>query len=596
MLNHIHYKRNLALALAMTVLTACQTAPAPTELETDAAPSVEDDSDGDVQPAPDDEGVEPVVPVSGGAVQVHLGAAPLTLDPTAIAPLDTAGMDIVVNVFSGLTQINPITRRVEPALAREWQVSDDGLTWTVFLRDDLNWVRVNEAGDVEAVRPIVSADVVTAVERGCRNDVVTTSVQRLYIIEGCRQLNRLPPEEITPAITEQTLRARILNDTVVEFTLTEDYGAFAALMAAPVMYPVPNDVIAAHGANWTLPENIITSGPYALSVGQADAQYQLLRNPQSTTGSNLDIVDVSVGDLVDPLGAVTAGDFDFVVVPDQVAIDSPEQVQRLALPVTAFITINHESPVINQAEIKAAFSRGLDREAIVTEFQQAQGQLAMPAYVANPPGSVDGSLYQDVSVPFDAGAAQLAINDAGLNSCLGLPDRTFAVDNSAQSIGLVQAFVSNWATNLSCRPEAFTVEPLTQREILVILKRPPEGVEQPRPGFAMFYWQGETPDAQHWYADIFGCRDPFFRDSYLNSLRECSDADELLLRLYREHDPDVRASLQPQVEQAFFGTQEGEFPVIPVLHYARGVAASEQLSTNVIEGGPLRFSYWQVTQ
>lgn len=590
--------RNAMLAVAgislLVAVSACQPDEAPA---TEGPPPIEEAAS--EENAPDEPTVEEevsAVPVDDAGITVNLGAAPVTLDPTAVGALDSAGNDVIVNVFSGLAQINPVTRRVEPALAREWQVSADGLTWTVFIRDDVNWVRGTEAGEVEVVRSIVAADVVAAVQRGCRNDVLSPNVQRLFIIEGCRQLNRLPPEDITPEVIAQTLRARILNDTVIEFTLVEDYGAFASLMAAPVMYPVPADVIEAHGENWTLPENILASGAYTIVPSAEPAELQLIRNAPIGGPGNVQQVTVSFDAAGATLAAVSSGAADFVVVSDQEAIGNSNQVQPVALPVTAFITINHESPVINQAEIKAAFSRGLDRQSIVEQFQATSGQFAMPAYVASPPGSVDGSLYQDVAVPFDAGAAQRAINEAGLNSCLGLPDRTFAVDTSDQSTQLVQSYINNWAANLGCRPEAFTVEPLSQREVLVILQRPPVGVEQPRPGFAMFYWQGEALDAQHWYADIFGCRDPFFRDSYLNSLRECSAADELLLQLYSEDNADVRASLMPQVEAAYFDTLSGEFPVIPVLHYARGVASAPRLDTGIMEGGALQFSYWQVTE
>ncbi len=593
-----YFLRNLLLT-ALFILVGCQSKPGPDldgqlgEVQQPSDEAEEVVEEATVESIPEGNNAE--VPASA-TIRVHLGQAPLTLDPTSVAPLDTAGTDIVTNIFSGLTQINPVTRRVEPALARDWEVSDDGLTWTVFLRDDIHWASVAADGSIEQSRPIVAADVVAAVERGCRNDVLTIQVERLFVIDGCRQINRLPPEQITPEIIEQTLRARILNNTVIEFILVEDYGAFSVLMASSVMYPIPADRIAAHGDNWTLPENILTSGQYTLAPPEGNAQYTLRRNPQMPAAGNVGTVNVVVGDASNALDQVASGNLDFAVVPDQVAIDNPSEVQKIALPVTAFIAINHESPVINQAELKAAFSRGLDRSAIVAEFETANSQLAIPAYVASPPGSVSASLYRDVTTNFDAGAAQQAINDAGLNGCLGLPDRTFAVDNSEQSIGLVQTFVNNWSRNLGCREEAFQLEALTQREILVILKRPPVGVEQPRPGLAMFYWQGEVQDAQHWYADIFGCRDPFFRDSYLNSLRECSEADELLLRMYREDDPDVRASLMPQVEQAFFGVQSGEFPVIPVLHYARGVVVSNRLDTNLLEGGPLQFSYWQVIQ
>ena len=41
--------------------------------------------------------------------------------------------------FEGLTEMSWLTNRVEPSLARSWVHSDDGLTWTFLLREDVRW-------------------------------------------------------------------------------------------------------------------------------------------------------------------------------------------------------------------------------------------------------------------------------------------------------------------------------------------------------------------------------------------------------------------------------------------------------------------------
>ena len=79
---------------------------------------------------------------------------PPHLDPTAGAP---AAIDEVVyaNVFEGLTRIGR-NGEVQPALAKSWEVSDDGLTYTFALRDG---VKFHDGTAFD------SADVVFALER-----------------------------------------------------------------------------------------------------------------------------------------------------------------------------------------------------------------------------------------------------------------------------------------------------------------------------------------------------------------------------------------------------------------------------------------------
>ena len=62
---------------------------------------------------------------------------PLTLN-LALAN-DSGSTGVLGYLFEGLTEISWLTNQVEPALAESWMHSDDGLTWTFFLRKDVTW-------------------------------------------------------------------------------------------------------------------------------------------------------------------------------------------------------------------------------------------------------------------------------------------------------------------------------------------------------------------------------------------------------------------------------------------------------------------------
>jgi peptide/nickel transport system substrate-binding protein len=72
-----------------------------------------------------------------GVLVVGQVAEPKSLDPQ----VDTAANDfrILVNLFDGLVQFKPGTLEVEPALAKSWTISDDGLVYTFKLREGVKF-------------------------------------------------------------------------------------------------------------------------------------------------------------------------------------------------------------------------------------------------------------------------------------------------------------------------------------------------------------------------------------------------------------------------------------------------------------------------
>ena len=68
---------------------------------------------------------------------------------------DPDGIDLIENLFVGLTRYNHQTNQVEPALAMEWETSSNGRIWTFHLRDDIFWVRPSDRtidGDRKSTR------------------------------------------------------------------------------------------------------------------------------------------------------------------------------------------------------------------------------------------------------------------------------------------------------------------------------------------------------------------------------------------------------------------------------------------------------------
>ena len=72
-----------------------------------------------------------------GVLIVGQIAEPKSLDPAAVTAVND--FRILVNVYEGLTRYKSGTLEVEPALATEWSISEDGTEYTFTLRDGVSF-------------------------------------------------------------------------------------------------------------------------------------------------------------------------------------------------------------------------------------------------------------------------------------------------------------------------------------------------------------------------------------------------------------------------------------------------------------------------
>ena len=89
-----------------------------------------------------------------GIFRVAVPALPSTLDP-ALAAEPSSGL-LARQVFDSLLQYRESSSDVEPALATQWQVSRDGLTWSFRLREG---VRFHDG------TPLTAAEAAASLER-----------------------------------------------------------------------------------------------------------------------------------------------------------------------------------------------------------------------------------------------------------------------------------------------------------------------------------------------------------------------------------------------------------------------------------------------
>ncbi len=587
------------MALILALMIACQ-APTQTE-EQPVSPSPEEESISIEAPTEAGEEVEPPADPAeiseAVAVSINLGQPPLTLDPVGVAPLDASGGDLAEGLFGGLTRLDTDRGLTTPSFAREWEVSEDGLTWIIHLRDDIFWVGVNpDSGEVEQKRPIMAADVVYAAVRACQYDTHAPMYLSAMVIKGCEQIYAQDTAAITPEFIEQHFGAKVLNDVTVEFTLTGPPATFPTLMAMPILRPVPFDLVESKRENWAQPENIWTSGPYAIQPGgDSTSGYQLVSNPYWPFDREGNVEAITVA--FDP---GTTGDYALSVLPHDQIPTADSINPQLAQPAGSYIAFSYDTYPFSHVGIRQAFALSIDRQAIIEQVLKPNGITGVPAYTLIPPGMASAPYYGEVGAHFDPDAAHRIMGETGFGECLNMPSVTILTDTSPLSLALAEAYVAQWGGVLNCSSELFVIEQAPLRDVLDTLRQPPGPIERERPGLIMFSWQADSLDAHPWLTDVIGCQE-LYPEAYLDQVRECLPAEQQLTTAANLQDGEARRQIYTDVENAFFGP-EGDMPLIPIYFTTRPLVLQESLMLRppwldfmpLVYSGPLQFDRWVV--
>ena len=192
----------------------------------------------------------------GGRLIVALRAEPKTFNP--LNAIDQPSRDIIGRMSSDLLHIHAISQQTDPALAKSWKVSRDGLKYTLTLRRGL---RFSDGQPFSA------------------DDVVFTF--RLHLDEKVHS-----PQRDLLVIAGQPITVKKLNASTVEFRLAKPYAAAERIFDSIAI--LPEHLLAKAyeegkvSEMWSLnskPAEIAGMGPFRLKEYVPGQQLVLERNP-----------------------------------------------------------------------------------------------------------------------------------------------------------------------------------------------------------------------------------------------------------------------------------------------------------------------------
>jgi oligopeptide transport system substrate-binding protein len=302
------------------------------------------------------------------------GAEPTSLDP---ARVDEAWeINIVDELVVGLARVDN-QGRVVPGLARSWETSPDGLTWTFHLRDAL-W---------SDGRPVTAGDFVYGIRRELDPKTASYSAFILFpFLKNAAAVNagKLP-------LSAAGVDAPDPHTVVIR--LAHPWPLLPRYAADRSMRPIPPWAVERWGDAWTQPDHYVVDGPYRLVKWRLGDAVVLAKNPRYWDASHVcfDEVDFTPSsDAISNERSLRAGDLDIstTVQSNRVAFlrRSPLRDYLRVAPEygVTYIPFNVRDPALKDVRVRQALSMAIDRDFIAGKLLRG-GQT--PAYSLIPPNA-----------------------------------------------------------------------------------------------------------------------------------------------------------------------------------------------------------------
>ncbi len=176
---------------------------------------------------------------------------------------------VITNLVDGLLE-NDSYGNLTPALAEDWSVSADGLTYTYKLRKDAKWY----TADGEEYAPVKAQDFVAGIKyaadkKGQAMDLIQNSIKGLN-------------DYVTGATNDfTTVGVKALDDYTVEYTLTRPEPYWNSKTTNSILFPVNEEFLKSKDKEFgTLtPNSILYNGPYLLKDFTSKSSIEYVKNP-----------------------------------------------------------------------------------------------------------------------------------------------------------------------------------------------------------------------------------------------------------------------------------------------------------------------------
>lgn len=478
-----------------------------------------DDDDG--TPASGDDGDRSPVAGTGicsGDSLIVPGTSPATvLDPIQVVDVSTS--EYVVEIFGGLVALDQ-DLQIVPDIAQDWEISNDGRTYTFTLRDNVVFHTGNQ-------RRVTAEDVKYSIERAADPaNASPTVVAYLGNIEGLKERF----EGNAASVSGVT----VIDETTIQFDLVDPSDFFLSELTYPVAYVVDREQVENDPRNWTRNPN--GTGPFRLAEFRPAERIRLVSNPRYHLGApklSEVIFELGGGSVLTRyendeihIGGFPASLLDSVKDGSNELAEDYRAVPNMAV---FYFKLNPNLAPFDDPLVRQAFAMSIDKETInnvllFDAYRPADGFLPpeMPGYQE----SVAGYEYDPVKAKELLDQSKYAGN---------MPRIVLTYSGSGAAPGdLLVAIQEGWQQALGV-----TIE-LQAIDSSAFLR------EQRQGNFQMQSdgWSADYPDPESFIGKLFASSSPLNYTKYENA-----EVDRLIEEARVSLDREERFDLYAQAEQ-----------------------------------------------
>lgn len=206
---------------------------------------------------------------------------------------------ILMDVYEGLLKENP-EGEVMPGMATDWEISEDGKTYTFHLRDDAKW------SDGE---PVTAEDFVFGWQHLLDPASASKYAYLLYPIKNAEAVNT--GDKPLDALGAESLDG----GKTLKVTLESPTPYFLQLLTHYTAYPQPQHIVKKYGDDWVKMDNIVTNGAFTPVEWVSQSRISVEKNPDYYAADEVSLDGVNYFNTEDRNAAISrfrAGGLDIV--------------------------------------------------------------------------------------------------------------------------------------------------------------------------------------------------------------------------------------------------------------------------------------------